>query len=133
MLFYSRRLSKFLKRIPGEKTFGIYRFLPCFFLLGAALEFSMINWTVGETNFCKSLQFRRSASRFSVVMPHQNSVSLQIVHSNDVRLRRSLNTIYTTLLSQFQRIKNISDTVVNLRCLQELVGVNTSNSRWLLS
>lgn len=26
-----------------------------FFVLGAALEFSMINWTVGETNFCESI------------------------------------------------------------------------------
>ena len=29
----------------------LHRFLPAFFCLGAALEFSMINWTVGETNF----------------------------------------------------------------------------------
>ena len=29
----------------------LHRFLPAFFGLGAALEFSMINWTVGETNF----------------------------------------------------------------------------------
>lgn len=48
----SRNLKHFLNRWPGKETFGIYRFLPIFFTLGAALEFSMINWRVGETNFC---------------------------------------------------------------------------------
>lgn len=50
---YSEKLKQFIDKWPGKKTFGIYRFLPLFFGLGAALEFSMINWTVGETNFCK--------------------------------------------------------------------------------
>jgi hypothetical protein len=39
---------------PGKSSLGMYRFLPLFFLLGAALEFSMINWRVGETNFCEN-------------------------------------------------------------------------------
>jgi len=34
-----------------RKVESLFRFLPFFFALGAALEFSMINWTVGETNF----------------------------------------------------------------------------------
>jgi len=46
-------LALFLKRIPGKKYFGIYRFLPIPFFFGAALEFLMVNWTVKETNFCK--------------------------------------------------------------------------------
>lgn len=46
-------LHRFLDNWPGKKTFGVYRFLPLFFLLGATLEFSMINWTVGQTNFCE--------------------------------------------------------------------------------
>jgi hypothetical protein len=53
MTFYSRTLRRFLNKWPGKKYFGIYRFLPIFFVLGAALEFSMINWHVGEVNFCK--------------------------------------------------------------------------------
>jgi len=40
-----------IEAVPGKRIFGLYRFLPFFFALGAALEFSMINWTVGETNF----------------------------------------------------------------------------------
>lgn len=53
MRIYSSGLKRFLDSIPGKKRLGVYRFLPLFFGLGAALEFSMINWTVGETNFCK--------------------------------------------------------------------------------
>ncbi|KAJ8958976.1 hypothetical protein NQ314_006340 [Rhamnusium bicolor] len=51
MKFYSLGLKHFLDKWPGKKYFGIYRFLPIFFCLGASLEFSMIKWEVGETNF----------------------------------------------------------------------------------
>lgn len=57
MSLYRQTVSGIIKKWPGEKTFGIYRFLPLFFVLGAALEFSMINWTVGTTNFCKRILF----------------------------------------------------------------------------
>lgn len=53
MNLYSNFIRNTLNKWPGKKYFGIYRFLPIFFVLGAALEFSMINWHVGETNFCK--------------------------------------------------------------------------------
>ena len=49
---HSLKLRYWLNKWPGEKIFGIYRFLPLFFILGATLEFSMISWRVGETNFC---------------------------------------------------------------------------------
>uniref|UniRef100_A0A182JZQ7 Small integral membrane protein 4 n=1 Tax=Anopheles christyi TaxID=43041 RepID=A0A182JZQ7_9DIPT len=49
----SKTLKEVLDRWPGKRALGIYRFLPIFFGLGAALEFSMIHWRVGETNFCK--------------------------------------------------------------------------------
>ena len=39
--------------VPGKERFGVYRLSPFFFFLGAALEFSMINWQVGEINFCE--------------------------------------------------------------------------------
>ena len=53
---------RFLDKWPGKQTFGIYRFLPAWFLLGAALEFSMINWTVGETNFYRTYKKRQVIS-----------------------------------------------------------------------
>jgi len=55
-------VAKFLNLVPGQRTFGIYRFLPFFFFLGAALEFSMINWTVGETNFYRV--FKKSRAQY---------------------------------------------------------------------
>ncbi|CAG5121810.1 unnamed protein product [Candidula unifasciata] len=36
---------------PGKQTFGIYRFMPLFFLVGAAMEFAMINWKPLGVNF----------------------------------------------------------------------------------
>lgn len=45
-------IGTIINKWPGRR-FGLYRFLPIFFVLGGLLEFSMINWTVGETNFYK--------------------------------------------------------------------------------
>jgi len=53
MAWRNKTLAQFLNKWPGKKTFGLYRFLPLFYVLGAALEFSMINWEAGEVNFCK--------------------------------------------------------------------------------
>ena len=52
-------IRRVLDSVPGKQIFGIYRFLPAWFLLGAALEFSMINWTVGETNFYRTYKKRQ--------------------------------------------------------------------------
>lgn len=47
-------LIKNLKKVPGEKRFGIYRFLPFFFIFGASLEYLMIHLKAGpnQVNFC---------------------------------------------------------------------------------
>ncbi|XP_019866694.1 small integral membrane protein 4 [Aethina tumida] len=60
MKFYSSRLRSFLDSWPGKKQLREYRFLPLFFLLGATLEFSMINWRVGETNFYNTYKKRQA-------------------------------------------------------------------------
>uniref|UniRef100_G3MN14 Small integral membrane protein 4 n=1 Tax=Amblyomma maculatum TaxID=34609 RepID=G3MN14_AMBMU len=62
-----KKLSAWIARAvqdwPGKNTFGPYRFLPAFFLLGAALEFAMINWTPGgNTNFYKTFKRRQAKS-----------------------------------------------------------------------
>ncbi|XP_037726805.1 small integral membrane protein 4 [Drosophila subpulchrella] len=63
MSSYSGSVRRLLDSWPGKKRFGVYRFLPLFFLLGAGLEFSMINWTVGETNFYRTFK-RRQAKNY---------------------------------------------------------------------
>ena len=52
-------VGRALDKVPGKQIFGIYRFLPAWFFLGAALEFAMINWTVGETNFYRTYKKRQ--------------------------------------------------------------------------
>lgn len=44
-------ISWMFERIPGKRVFGIYRFLPFFFVFGALLEYSMINWKPNGVNF----------------------------------------------------------------------------------
>lgn len=61
----SKTLRKILEKWPGKRTFGMYRFMPFFFVLGAALEFSMINWHVGETNFYRTYK-KRQAKKLAI-------------------------------------------------------------------
>lgn len=58
-MILEKRLRKIIKKWPGRRIFGYYSFLPIFFLLGAALEFSMIHWHVGEVNFYNTYKQRR--------------------------------------------------------------------------
>ncbi|KAH8237705.1 small integral membrane protein 4 [Drosophila serrata] len=66
---YSGSVRRLLDSWPGKQRFGVYRFLPLFFLLGAGLEFSMINWTVGETNFYRTFK-RRQAKNYVEEQQH---------------------------------------------------------------
>ncbi|XP_037973853.2 small integral membrane protein 4 [Plutella xylostella] len=52
--------QKFVNKWPGKKYLGMYRFLPMFFVLGATLEFSMINWKVGEVSFYNTFKKRQA-------------------------------------------------------------------------
>lgn len=51
-----------LRKVPGEKRFGLYRFLPLFFILGASLEFLMCNLKAGpgQVNFYSTLKKRQA-------------------------------------------------------------------------
>lgn len=67
--------QKLIDSWPGRKTFGVYRFLPLFFGLGACLEFCMINWTVGQTNFCKcAWKAPRCTLSSPFISPHRPNV-----------------------------------------------------------
>ncbi|XP_071565428.1 ubiquinol-cytochrome c reductase complex assembly factor 5-like [Temnothorax nylanderi] len=55
---FSPKLKRIISRLPG-KGLGEYRLLPLFFILGAALEYSMIHWQVGEVNFYNTYKRRR--------------------------------------------------------------------------
>ncbi|KAK5642712.1 hypothetical protein RI129_008879 [Pyrocoelia pectoralis] len=68
--FYNARLRDLLDKWPGKNKFGIYRFLPVFFILGAALEFSMINWRVGEVNFYNTYKRRQAKDAIEKELGH---------------------------------------------------------------
>jgi len=55
----NKRLRRIIRNWPGRRIFGEFSFLPIFFAFGAALEFSMIHWSVGEVNFYKIYKRRR--------------------------------------------------------------------------
>ncbi|XP_067642139.1 ubiquinol-cytochrome c reductase complex assembly factor 5 [Eurosta solidaginis] len=78
MPFYSRRIQRILNKWPGKQRLGMYRFLPLFFVLGATLEFSMINWTVGETNFYKTFK-KRQAKNFIEEKLHTTQVQVNAI------------------------------------------------------
>ena len=46
-------IQRLIQAVPGKKYFGIYRFMPIFFFIGAGLEFAMIHWKPNGHNFCK--------------------------------------------------------------------------------
>uniref|UniRef100_A0A0K2TED0 Small integral membrane protein 4 n=2 Tax=Lepeophtheirus salmonis TaxID=72036 RepID=A0A0K2TED0_LEPSM len=52
-------LRRLIEGIPGEKIFGVWRFLPLFFIAGAGLEYTMIHWTFRTTNFYKTYKKRQ--------------------------------------------------------------------------
>ncbi|GFS78960.1 uncharacterized protein NPIL_494821 [Nephila pilipes] len=55
-----RALSSALNKWPGKERFGLYRFLPLFFISGAALEFTMIKWEFHGVNFYKTFKRRKA-------------------------------------------------------------------------
>ena len=52
-------IQKVVDAVPGKKYFGVFRFLPVFFFIGAGLEFAMIHWKPNGHNFCKCTKLIR--------------------------------------------------------------------------
>ena len=59
-MFSRAQVRRALQRVPGKQRFGIYRFLPFFFVLGGAMEWIMIKVRVGQETFYDV--YRRKAS-----------------------------------------------------------------------
>nr|XP_042140488.1 small integral membrane protein 4 isoform X2 [Peromyscus maniculatus bairdii] len=51
-MFFRAQVRRALQRVPGKQRFGIYRFLPFFFVLGGTMEWIMIKVRVGQETFC---------------------------------------------------------------------------------
>ncbi|XP_018417988.1 PREDICTED: small integral membrane protein 4 [Nanorana parkeri] len=59
-----RTLGTVLDLVPGKRRFGIYRFLPFFFVLGGAMEWFMINVRLGRETFYDVYRRRQSEREF---------------------------------------------------------------------
>ncbi|XP_040850536.1 small integral membrane protein 4 [Ochotona curzoniae] len=59
-MFSRAQVRRVLQRVPGKQWFGIYRFLPFFFVLGGTMEWIMIKVRVGQETFYDV--YRRKAS-----------------------------------------------------------------------
>ncbi|KAL1780868.1 small integral membrane protein 4 [Sigmodon hispidus] len=53
VMFSRAQVRRALQQVPGKQRFGIYRFLPFFFVLGGIMEWIMIKVRVGQETFCK--------------------------------------------------------------------------------
>ncbi|XP_035306764.1 small integral membrane protein 4 [Cricetulus griseus] len=59
-MFSRAQVRRALQWVPGKQRFGIYRFLPFFFVLGGTMEWIMIKVRVGQETFYDV--YRRKAS-----------------------------------------------------------------------
>ncbi|KAM9592996.1 ubiquinol-cytochrome c reductase complex assembly factor 5 isoform 1-T2 [Trichechus inunguis] len=59
-MFSRAPVRRVLQWVPGKERLGVYRFLPFFFVLGAAMEWIMIKVRVGQETFYDV--YRRKAS-----------------------------------------------------------------------
>ncbi|XP_026713258.1 small integral membrane protein 4 [Athene cunicularia] len=67
-MLVSRRVRRLLRLVPGKRRFGVYRFLPFFFLLGGAMEGFMINVRIGKETFYDVYRRKRSERQYEARM-----------------------------------------------------------------
>ncbi|XP_074770298.1 ubiquinol-cytochrome c reductase complex assembly factor 5 [Athene noctua] len=67
-MLVSKRVRRFLRLVPGKRRFGVYRFLPFFFLLGGAMEWFMINVRIGKETFYDVYRRKRSERQYEARM-----------------------------------------------------------------
>ncbi|OPJ80820.1 ubiquinol-cytochrome c reductase complex assembly factor 5 isoform X2 [Patagioenas fasciata] len=67
-MLISKRVKRLLQLVPGKRRFGVYRFLPFFFLLGGAMEWFMINVRIGKETFYDVYRRKRSERQYEARM-----------------------------------------------------------------
>ncbi|NXX40289.1 SMIM4 protein, partial [Tricholaema leucomelas] len=67
-MLVSKRVKRLLQLVPGKQRFGVYRFLPFFFLLGGAMEWFMINARIGKETFYDVYRRKRSERQYAARM-----------------------------------------------------------------
>ncbi|NXH76447.1 SMIM4 protein, partial [Hydrobates tethys] len=67
-MLVSARVKRLLQLVPGKQRFGVYRFLPFFFLLGGAMEWFMINVRIGKETFYDVYRRKQSERQYEARM-----------------------------------------------------------------
>nr|XP_025962324.1 small integral membrane protein 4 [Dromaius novaehollandiae] len=67
-MLVSKKVKRFLQLVPGKQRFGVYRFLPFFFVLGGAMEWFMINVRIGKETFYDVYRRKRSERQYEARM-----------------------------------------------------------------
>ncbi|NWQ78851.1 SMIM4 protein, partial [Alopecoenas beccarii] len=67
-MLVNKRVKRLLQLVPGKRRFGVYRFLPFFFLLGGAMEWFMINVRIGKETFYDVYRRKRSERQYEARM-----------------------------------------------------------------
>ncbi|KAM6413834.1 ubiquinol-cytochrome c reductase complex assembly factor 5 [Rhynochetos jubatus] len=67
-MLVNERVKRLLQLMPGKQRFGVYRFLPFFFLLGGAMEWFMINVRIGKETFYDVYRRKRSERQYEARM-----------------------------------------------------------------
>ncbi|KAM6256748.1 ubiquinol-cytochrome c reductase complex assembly factor 5 [Porphyrio hochstetteri] len=67
-MLVSQRVKRLLRLVPGKRRFGVYRFLPFFFVLGGAMEWFMINVRIGKETFYDVYRRKRSERQYKARM-----------------------------------------------------------------
>ncbi|XP_019402942.1 PREDICTED: small integral membrane protein 4 [Crocodylus porosus] len=57
-------LRRLLQLVPGKRRFGMCRFLPLFFLLGGAVEWTMIHLRAGRETFYDVYRRKQSERQY---------------------------------------------------------------------
>ncbi|XP_077780925.1 ubiquinol-cytochrome c reductase complex assembly factor 5 [Podarcis muralis] len=59
-MLVKHKIKLLLNMVPGKQRFGVYRFLPFFFILGGAMEWFMIRVRIGQETFYDVYRRKRS-------------------------------------------------------------------------
>ncbi|XP_028374098.1 small integral membrane protein 4 isoform X2 [Phyllostomus discolor] len=86
-MFSRAQVRRILQRVPGKQRFGVYRFLPFFFVLGGTMEWIMIKVRVGQETFYDV--YRRKAS--------ERQYQRRLEDASETECQQSINTTYSKL------------------------------------
>ncbi|XP_005085276.3 small integral membrane protein 4 isoform X1 [Mesocricetus auratus] len=124
-MFSRAQVRRALQWVPGKQRFGIYRFLPFFFVLGGTMEWIMIKVRVGQETFYDVYRRKASERQYQRRLEDTSETDLHKIINNllfsfetcvlflpmlpilRTRLGDSPNWLYHRSAGQHQQISNL--------------------------